>query len=84
MQILDTGTGKQGSPRAGEGPRGRQGSTCCSTRRLDAAKLESTRMPSASGTGKTLAGTYITQALVAHLIERRYEPGMLRNLFWIV
>jgi biofilm PGA synthesis N-glycosyltransferase PgaC len=34
--------------------------------------------------GMTLAGTYITQALVAHLIERRYEPGMLRNLFWIV
>jgi poly-beta-1,6-N-acetyl-D-glucosamine synthase len=34
--------------------------------------------------GLTLAVTYLAQALVAHLIERRYETGMLRNLFWII
>lgn len=34
--------------------------------------------------GLTLAVTYLAQALVAHLIERRYESNMLRNLFWII
>lgn len=34
--------------------------------------------------GLTLAVTYLAQALVSHLIERRYEPDMLRNLFWII
>ena len=34
--------------------------------------------------GLTLALTYLLQAFVAYLIERRYEAGMLRNLFWIV
>ena len=34
--------------------------------------------------GLTLAITYLAQALVAHLIERRYESNMLRHLFWII
>jgi biofilm PGA synthesis N-glycosyltransferase PgaC len=34
--------------------------------------------------GLMLVATYVAQALVATLIERRYEPGMLRSLFWIV
>jgi biofilm PGA synthesis N-glycosyltransferase PgaC len=34
--------------------------------------------------GMTLALTYLAQALVSHLIERRYEPQMLRSLFWII
>lgn len=34
--------------------------------------------------GLTLAVTYLAQAFVAHLIERRYEAGMLRHLFWII
>jgi biofilm PGA synthesis N-glycosyltransferase PgaC len=34
--------------------------------------------------GLTLAVTYLAQAIVAHLIERRYEAGMLRTLFWII
>ena len=34
--------------------------------------------------GLTLAVTYLLQALVSHSIERRYEPQMLRSLFWII
>lgn len=34
--------------------------------------------------GLTLTITYLAQALVSHLVERRYEPDMLRNLFWII
>jgi biofilm PGA synthesis N-glycosyltransferase PgaC len=34
--------------------------------------------------GLTLALTYLVQAVVSHLIERRYERNMLRNLFWII
>jgi biofilm PGA synthesis N-glycosyltransferase PgaC len=34
--------------------------------------------------GLTLAITYIAQALVASVIEHRYEPHMLRTLFWII
>lgn len=34
--------------------------------------------------GLTLCLTYLVQALVSHLVERRYEPGMLRGLFWII
>jgi biofilm PGA synthesis N-glycosyltransferase PgaC len=34
--------------------------------------------------GLTLALTYLAQALVSHLVERRYERDMLRNLFWII
>jgi biofilm PGA synthesis N-glycosyltransferase PgaC len=34
--------------------------------------------------GLVLAVTYLAQALVAHTIERRYESGMLRNMFWII
>jgi biofilm PGA synthesis N-glycosyltransferase PgaC len=34
--------------------------------------------------GLTLAVTYLAQALVSHLVERRYEPHMLRGLFWII
>jgi len=34
--------------------------------------------------GLTLAITYLAQALVSHLLERRYERGMLRGLFWII
>ena len=31
-----------------------------------------------------LALTYLLQALVSHLLERRYEPDMLRSLFWVI
>jgi biofilm PGA synthesis N-glycosyltransferase PgaC len=34
--------------------------------------------------GLTLSLTYISQALVAALIEHRYEPRMLRTLFWVI
>ena len=34
--------------------------------------------------GLTLTLTYLAQALVSHLVERRYEPNMLRGLFWII
>jgi biofilm PGA synthesis N-glycosyltransferase PgaC len=34
--------------------------------------------------GLTLAITYLVQALASHLMERRYEPDMLRTLFWII
>lgn len=34
--------------------------------------------------GAVLAVTYLMQALVSHFIERRYEPDMLRSLFWII
>jgi biofilm PGA synthesis N-glycosyltransferase PgaC len=34
--------------------------------------------------GLTLCVTYLLQALVSHLMERRYEPDMLRGLFWII
>jgi poly-beta-1,6-N-acetyl-D-glucosamine synthase len=34
--------------------------------------------------GLTLTITYLVQALVSHLIERRYEPHLLYSLFWII
>ena len=34
--------------------------------------------------GLTLTLTYLAQALVSHLVERRYEPDMLRSLFWMI
>lgn len=34
--------------------------------------------------GAVLAVTYLAQAFVSHLIERRYEPDMLRSLFWVI
>jgi biofilm PGA synthesis N-glycosyltransferase PgaC len=34
--------------------------------------------------GLTLTLTYLGQALVSHLLERRYEPHMLRTLFWMI
>jgi len=34
--------------------------------------------------GLTLTLTYLAQALVSHLLERRYERHMLRGLFWII
>jgi len=34
--------------------------------------------------GLTLTITYFAQALVSHLLERRFEPHMLRSLFWII
>jgi len=34
--------------------------------------------------GLTLAVTYLMQALVSHLLERRFEPHMLRSLFWMI
>jgi len=34
--------------------------------------------------GLTLAITYLAQATVSHLVERRYEPRLLRSLFWII
>jgi biofilm PGA synthesis N-glycosyltransferase PgaC len=34
--------------------------------------------------GLTLTLTYLAQALASHLVERRYEPGMLRSLYWII
>jgi biofilm PGA synthesis N-glycosyltransferase PgaC len=34
--------------------------------------------------GLTLTLTYLLQALVSHLVDRRYEKRMLRSLFWII
>jgi biofilm PGA synthesis N-glycosyltransferase PgaC len=34
--------------------------------------------------GAVLAVTYLAQALVSHLVERRYEPDILRSLYWII
>jgi biofilm PGA synthesis N-glycosyltransferase PgaC len=34
--------------------------------------------------GVVLTLTYLLQALVSHLLERRYEPDMLRSLFWVI
>jgi biofilm PGA synthesis N-glycosyltransferase PgaC len=36
------------------------------------------------GWGLTLTVTYLAQALVSHLLERRYEPGMIRSMFWMI
>jgi biofilm PGA synthesis N-glycosyltransferase PgaC len=34
--------------------------------------------------GAVLAVTYLLQAAVSHMVERRYEPDMVRSLYWIV
>jgi biofilm PGA synthesis N-glycosyltransferase PgaC len=34
--------------------------------------------------GVVLMLTYLLQALVSHVLERRYEPNMLRSLFWVI
>ena len=34
--------------------------------------------------GLTLTITYLAQALVSHLVERRYEKDILKSLFWII
>ena len=34
--------------------------------------------------GLTLSVTYLVQALVSHLLERRFEPHILRSLFWMI
>lgn len=34
--------------------------------------------------GLTLTITYLAQALVSHLVERRYEPDILKSLFWMI
>lgn len=34
--------------------------------------------------GAVLAVTYLLQATVSHLVERRYERDMVRSLFWII
>jgi len=34
--------------------------------------------------GLTLAVTYLAQALISQLVERRYEKNMLRSMFWII
>ena len=34
--------------------------------------------------GLTLTVTYLMQALVSQVLERRYEPNMLRSLFWVI
>ena len=34
--------------------------------------------------GLTLTITYLAQALVSHLVERRYERDILKSLFWII
>lgn len=34
--------------------------------------------------GVTLAATYLSQAIVAAFIERRYDKGLVANMFWIV
>jgi poly-beta-1,6-N-acetyl-D-glucosamine synthase len=36
------------------------------------------------GWGLTLTLTYLVQALVSHLLERRFERTMLRSLFWTI
>jgi biofilm PGA synthesis N-glycosyltransferase PgaC len=34
--------------------------------------------------GAVLAVTYLAQATVSHLVERRYEPDIVKSLYWIV
>jgi biofilm PGA synthesis N-glycosyltransferase PgaC len=34
--------------------------------------------------GLVLVVTYLVQALVSHWVERRYEPDMLRSIFWVI
>lgn len=34
--------------------------------------------------GLTLTITYLAQALVSHLVERRYERDILKSLFWMI
>lgn len=34
--------------------------------------------------GVILSLTYLVQAFVSHLLERRYEKNMLRSLFWVI
>jgi biofilm PGA synthesis N-glycosyltransferase PgaC len=34
--------------------------------------------------GVTLCMTYLLQATVSTSLERRFEPGMIRSLFWII
>lgn len=34
--------------------------------------------------GLALTLTYLLQAVVSHLLESRYEPRMLRSLFWVI
>jgi len=34
--------------------------------------------------GLTLCLTYLVQAIVSTTIERRFEPGIMRSLFWII
>jgi len=34
--------------------------------------------------GAVLAVTYLAQSFVSHWIERRYEPDMIRSLFWVI
>ena len=34
--------------------------------------------------GLTLCFTYLLQSLLSGLRERRFEPGMLRSLFWVI
>jgi biofilm PGA synthesis N-glycosyltransferase PgaC len=34
--------------------------------------------------GLILVFTYLLQALVSHFLDRRYEPRMLRSLFWVI
>ena len=36
------------------------------------------------GWGLALTVTYLVQAVVSHLLERRYEPGMIRSMFWMI
>jgi biofilm PGA synthesis N-glycosyltransferase PgaC len=36
------------------------------------------------GWGLTLSLTYFVQALISHLLERRYEPSMIRSMFWMI
>ena len=49
--------------------------------RLGAAPILS---PIPSWGGTTLALTYLVQALVSASLDRRFERGMLRSLFWVV
>jgi biofilm PGA synthesis N-glycosyltransferase PgaC len=34
--------------------------------------------------GLILVLTYLLQALVSHFLDRRYEPRMLRSMFWVI
>jgi biofilm PGA synthesis N-glycosyltransferase PgaC len=34
--------------------------------------------------GLSLCITYLTQALLSHFLDARYERGMLRSLFWVI